>query len=275
VVGLFIEACCVLVTGGKASAKSLYESYVQWALGAGEKKSLLNQRRFGQKLTERGLKRVRQGGGYFWHGIGLIDTGGVCEVNHFGEQSEPLVNHPNQMVHLPKTAPPLDSLPLSEPSEPLLGDFTHTRENENDTDAHDVMNNFPVYETKEKTKNGSLGSLDAYFPSENSNLQGEPSERNGSPMVHYGSPNGSLDYLHSKLPQGLIHADRKFIEKCLKSFEGVEVSAVLNGYVTEYRRASAAEANDNAKSGSGRRAANAWLRELAERQAVTEYADAE
>ena len=266
VIGLFIGACCVIATDSKASAKSLYDAYVQWALGGGEKP--MNQRRFGQKLTERGgLTRVKRGTGHWWNGVGLvIDTDMVGEVTHFSE-SDPLVTHSKEMGHLPETAPHLINYIVSDPSDPFLREITREEKN-NVYDVYDVN----VYE-KEVAENGSLGSLDAYFVSENNGLRSDPSKKNGSPMGHYGSLDGSLDYLHNKLPRGLIRDDRTFIEKCIKSFESNELSSVLDGYIKEYRLAYTSEPNENCKLGSGRSSANTWLRELSERRVSVEYAE--
>ena len=69
VIGMFLDSCCVLATDEKTSVRLVYEVYVKWASNEGE--AILKQRRFSDKLTERGLQRVKIGKRWWWIGIGI------------------------------------------------------------------------------------------------------------------------------------------------------------------------------------------------------------
>lgn len=68
VLGAFLSECCILTPEVRAKAGDLYEKYKEWCASGGE--FVLNQRIFGQQLTERGLERVKSSGN-FWKGIGI------------------------------------------------------------------------------------------------------------------------------------------------------------------------------------------------------------
>jgi putative DNA primase/helicase len=70
VVGEFIDERCIISKMATASAKDLYESYVKWAEGSGERP--VPQRTFGLRLTERGFYNERTTRGrHRWVGIGV------------------------------------------------------------------------------------------------------------------------------------------------------------------------------------------------------------
>jgi putative DNA primase/helicase len=69
VLAAFLEECCILRSDAMASAKNLYIAYKEWCEANGE--PVEKQRRFGMRLTERGLRRQKVGGVYRWYGIGL------------------------------------------------------------------------------------------------------------------------------------------------------------------------------------------------------------
>jgi phage/plasmid-associated DNA primase len=72
-VGRFIADCCELADDAKILATPLYESYTYWCKDNGEKYPL-TQRRFGARLTERGLsneRRESKTGRTLWTGIRL------------------------------------------------------------------------------------------------------------------------------------------------------------------------------------------------------------
>ncbi len=73
VIGAFIEDCCVLRPDASALATPLYVAYKEWCEESGE--PIEKQRRFGMRLTERGLRREKVGGVYKWYGIGLRGGG--------------------------------------------------------------------------------------------------------------------------------------------------------------------------------------------------------
>jgi putative DNA primase/helicase len=69
VLAAFLEECCILRSDAMASARNLYIAYKEWCEANGE--PVEKQRRFGMRLTERGLRRQKVGGVYRWYGIGL------------------------------------------------------------------------------------------------------------------------------------------------------------------------------------------------------------
>lgn len=71
VIAGFIEDCCTVEQGKKASATDLYRAYKQYSGENGEQP--LRQRDFGVRLGERGFTSVRAHGGQrWWSGIGLV-----------------------------------------------------------------------------------------------------------------------------------------------------------------------------------------------------------
>jgi putative DNA primase/helicase len=113
----FLEDCCIIHADAKASAKELYTAYTTWCEQNGERAE--QQRRFGERLTERGFERYRGGvsGAYHWKGIGL-----------------------HSLLDPPKDS----STEPSEPSEPKNGVFQSN-------------SNFP-YTTPKQGSEGSEGS---------------------------------------------------------------------------------------------------------------------
>jgi putative DNA primase/helicase len=69
VLAAFLEECCLLRPDAMALANNLYTAYKEWCETNGE--PIEKQRRFGMRLTERGLRRQKVGGVYRWYGIGL------------------------------------------------------------------------------------------------------------------------------------------------------------------------------------------------------------
>jgi putative DNA primase/helicase len=69
VLAAFLEEYCILRSDAMAFAKNLYIAYKEWCEANGE--PVEKQRRFGMRLTERGLRRQKVGGVYRWYGIGL------------------------------------------------------------------------------------------------------------------------------------------------------------------------------------------------------------
>jgi putative DNA primase/helicase len=69
VLAAFLEECCILRSDAMAFAKNLYVAYKEWCEASGE--PIEKQRRFGMRLTERGLRRQKVGGVYRWYGVGL------------------------------------------------------------------------------------------------------------------------------------------------------------------------------------------------------------
>jgi putative DNA primase/helicase len=73
VLAAFLEECCLLRPDAMAFANNLYTAYKEWGETNGE--PIEKQRRFGMRLTERGLRRQKVGGVYRWYGIGLRHDG--------------------------------------------------------------------------------------------------------------------------------------------------------------------------------------------------------
>jgi len=67
-VGQFLDDTCILTPEVKAKASGLYDAYKAWCDTNGE--YVLPQRKFGSRLTEKGLERVKSNGN-FWKGISL------------------------------------------------------------------------------------------------------------------------------------------------------------------------------------------------------------
>jgi len=72
--GAFIDEKCSVEPTERARAGDLYREYVKWCEENGERPE--SQRRFGERLAERGFTRKKAGGGiHTWEGIGLLAAG--------------------------------------------------------------------------------------------------------------------------------------------------------------------------------------------------------
>lgn len=69
----FLNDRCIVMTGARASAKELFESYKAWCEASGERP--ITQRMLGMRLKERGFENRRAGaqGAFVWFGIGISD----------------------------------------------------------------------------------------------------------------------------------------------------------------------------------------------------------
>jgi len=63
----FLDDTCVLEVGAQLASGKLYESYDAWAHRSNEKP--VSQKKFGERLAERGLEKKRVGQGMVWLGI--------------------------------------------------------------------------------------------------------------------------------------------------------------------------------------------------------------
>lgn len=70
VLGDFLSERCVQSKTAWATAKDLYDAYVNWCETTGEEP--LSQRMFGLRLTERGFLRYRRGGKRCWKGVAPV-----------------------------------------------------------------------------------------------------------------------------------------------------------------------------------------------------------
>lgn len=79
VLAAWISECCIVGKKYEAKASSLYKSYTDWCDESGE--TAQSQTKWGMRLTERGLRRDRRMAGFFWIGIGLIETPSMNPMN--------------------------------------------------------------------------------------------------------------------------------------------------------------------------------------------------
>jgi putative DNA primase/helicase len=75
-VGSFLTECCIIQTNVKVNPTDLYDAYKKWCEDTGE--TVLSQRAFGTRLTERGLKPTQSGGQRFRCGVGLLENRTAC-----------------------------------------------------------------------------------------------------------------------------------------------------------------------------------------------------
>jgi putative DNA primase/helicase len=68
--GDFIAERCVIGSEYRARAGALYKTYREWCDESGEHPQ--TQRRFGQRMTERGYQRFTNNG-VWYHGLGLLE----------------------------------------------------------------------------------------------------------------------------------------------------------------------------------------------------------
>lgn len=74
-VGQFMEDCAEFNPLAKVKAGLLYDAYLKWCSGTGEKE--LSSRAFSQRLVERGItKSQRTMSGYYWQGLRLMPEEG-------------------------------------------------------------------------------------------------------------------------------------------------------------------------------------------------------
>ena len=65
----FIDDNCTINPLARSKAAELYQCYFKWTQATGEYP--MNQRRFGQSLSERGFRKVKSNSVNWWTGIGL------------------------------------------------------------------------------------------------------------------------------------------------------------------------------------------------------------
>jgi len=75
-IGIFLTECCILNNTVKVNPTVLYDAYKKWCEDTGE--TMLSQRAFGTRLTERGLKASQSGGKRFRCGVGLLEKRTAC-----------------------------------------------------------------------------------------------------------------------------------------------------------------------------------------------------
>lgn len=71
VIAQFLDEACITAPNAMAGATDLYNAYKNWCTASGER--WLSQRRFGERLSERGFERRRgTGGAIVYDGVGVI-----------------------------------------------------------------------------------------------------------------------------------------------------------------------------------------------------------
>jgi putative DNA primase/helicase len=69
----FLQDCCVLENGASATARELYEEYVEWCESNGQRP--ISQLALGQRLKAKGLQQTRTNRARGWAGIKLASEG--------------------------------------------------------------------------------------------------------------------------------------------------------------------------------------------------------
>lgn len=74
VIGIFLDECCILSndTAVKTQSGTLYDAYRSWCESNGE--HALDNRKFGKKLGERGLRPSQANGKRLWLGVGIREA---------------------------------------------------------------------------------------------------------------------------------------------------------------------------------------------------------
>ncbi len=72
-IGIFLTECCILGPDVKTNPTDLYDAYKKWCEDTGE--TVLKQRDFGVRLTERSLISKQSSGKRFRCGVGLLEKG--------------------------------------------------------------------------------------------------------------------------------------------------------------------------------------------------------
>lgn len=88
-IGQFLEDTCVTGAQMTTACAALYSSYTTWCEESGERP--VTQRRFGAQMTERGIERLRGGGGTWQYlGVGLLTKrSDVSDVSYPNSQVSP------------------------------------------------------------------------------------------------------------------------------------------------------------------------------------------
>ena len=84
VLGVFLADKCIVADGCQAKASDLYATYSAYMRSSNE--HVINQRAFGQAMTERGFERFKNNG-YWYRGVGLRDETDRSEPT---EPTEPI-----------------------------------------------------------------------------------------------------------------------------------------------------------------------------------------
>ena len=75
-IGTFLTECCIMQPNVKANPTDLYDAYKKWCEDTGE--TVLSQRAFLTRLTERGLKPKQSGGQRYRCGVELLEKRTAC-----------------------------------------------------------------------------------------------------------------------------------------------------------------------------------------------------
>ena len=75
-IGIFLTDCCILSPNARTNPTNLYDAYKKWCEDTGE--TVLSQRAFLTRLTERGLKPKQSGGQRYRSGVELLEKRTAC-----------------------------------------------------------------------------------------------------------------------------------------------------------------------------------------------------
>lgn len=159
VIGQFIDECCIEGPRMQVATADLYAAYAKWCDDGGERG--VNQRRFAQQMTERGVDRVRSRSGWFYIGVGLLD---------------PNYNPPAGESETPQG----EKCDPRDPRDPNSGNFTreeHTKERSGKLDHEDHEDHTSDMQPAMKRDPAYRAGIPTHRPDVNERLAREAQER--------------------------------------------------------------------------------------------------
>ncbi len=177
--GTFLDQCCVVNARADCKASDLYKVYCDWCDNSGE--YALSQRKFGLKLTERGINKQRLMNGFHYQGIGILATDSIASPIHEPyEPYEPL----HEPLHEPLKQATARVYEPYEPYEPSLESFPQKDDCEvitvNNSADSEFLGKFPKEGSYRSYR--SCAGLESQQPC--GSVSHEPSMHEGSCVVH-------------------------------------------------------------------------------------------
>jgi putative DNA primase/helicase len=77
-IGRFTDQCCSTMPTAQVSARALYSAYKAWADSAGERAEA--EKRFSERMHERGFEKERKESGNIYLGVGLLIEGNCRDL---------------------------------------------------------------------------------------------------------------------------------------------------------------------------------------------------
>lgn len=268
IVGIFIKDCCETGEAVQATSKALYEKYVRWSLENGER--AMNQRRFGQKLTEKGFKRYKANSINWWIGI-------ECALDPISPLEYPSEYPSENQRYLEKAeliqpdsgvCSPLSTLSTLKTEFSSRGTENFEKLRIQGTKGTECEINLMVpcfHDTDARVLNGyfegTKGTNSNDVPKYNSPLEEAVAEEHEAmrETKFSGRFAAELNYIHGKLPTGLLKEDTKWLAGQFAKVRSEYLPSVINGYVSVYLQEFEKESQERLKEGQGRREANGWL----------------